>query len=47
MASLQHRVFRDRALFKIHSDFIQAAVRGAKAAIDGQLHPLNPADPDK
>ena len=47
VASLQHRVFRDRALFKAHSDFVQAAVRGGIAAVDGHLHPLNPAEADR
>ena len=45
--TLPQRVFKDRALFKVHSDFVHSAVKGAMAAVDGQLHPLNPADPDK
>ena len=47
MATIQQRIYRDRALFKIHSDFIQSAVKGAMGAIDGHLHPLNPADPTR
>ncbi len=30
--------------FQIHSDFVQASRRGAVAAIDGMLTPLNPGD---
>ena len=30
--------------FQIHSDFVQASTRGAVAAIDGMLTPLNPGD---
>ena len=40
-------MFRDRAFFRVHSDFIQAAARGAMAAVNGELHPLNPGDPDR
>ena len=45
--TIQQRMYRDRGLFKVHSDFIQSAVKGAMAAVDGQLHPLNPADPER
>ncbi len=47
MDTIQQRMYRDRGLFKVHSDFIQSAVKGAMAAVDGQLHPLNPADPER
>ena len=33
--------------FQIHSDFVQASTRGAMAAIDGMLTPLNPGDEPK
>lgn len=47
MDTLVQKLVKDRALFKVNSDFVQAAVRGAMAAVDGQLHPLNAADPEK
>lgn len=39
-----NKIFRERSLFKIHSDFVQASVRGAMAAVDGNLPTLNPGD---
>ena len=38
------KMCRDRARFKVHSDFVAASVRGAMAIIDGSVHTINPMD---
>ncbi|VDO97859.1 unnamed protein product [Heligmosomoides polygyrus] len=43
-ANLQERVTRDRSVFKIHGDFIGAAIKGAMAVVDGNVMAINPAD---
>nr|CDJ96573.1 CRE-CLU-1 protein [Haemonchus contortus] len=43
-ASLAERVTRDRSVFKIHGDFIGAAIKGAMAVVDGNVMAINPAD---
>jgi len=42
--AMDERVIRDRTLFKIHCDFVDSAVRGAKAVVDKCLLPINPID---
>ncbi|VDL67295.1 unnamed protein product, partial [Nippostrongylus brasiliensis] len=42
--SLPERVTRDRSIFKIHGDFIGAAIKGAIAVVDGNVMAINPAD---
>ncbi|XP_070700176.1 clustered mitochondria protein homolog [Pempheris klunzingeri] len=42
--SLQERLHRERNIFKINSDFVAAATRGAVAIIDGNVMPLNPGE---
>ncbi|KAK6026370.1 hypothetical protein OSTOST_07684, partial [Ostertagia ostertagi] len=43
-ATLSERVTRDRSVFKIHGDFIGAAIKGAMAVVDGNVMAINPAD---
>ena len=45
--SFIQKLFKDRTQFKIHTDFLQTAIKGSIAAVDGHLHPLNAADPKK
>ncbi|KHJ96938.1 hypothetical protein OESDEN_03094 [Oesophagostomum dentatum] len=42
--SLPERLTRDRSVFKIHGDFIGAAIKGAMAVVDGNVMAINPAD---
>ncbi|KAL6728113.1 hypothetical protein Aduo_009918 [Ancylostoma duodenale] len=42
--SLPERLTRDRSVFKIHGDFIGAAIKGAVAVVDGNVMAINPAD---
>ncbi|EFC43515.1 hypothetical protein NAEGRDRAFT_80039 [Naegleria gruberi] len=42
--AMDERLIRDRTLFKIHCDFVDAAVKGAKAVVDKSLSPINPTD---
>ncbi|KAJ1373937.1 hypothetical protein KIN20_036498 [Parelaphostrongylus tenuis] len=42
--SLSERLTRDRSVFKIHGDFINAAIKGAIAVIEGNVMAINPAD---
>ncbi|CAM6110974.1 unnamed protein product [Calypogeia fissa] len=45
--SLQDRIMRDRALYKVNCDFVDAATKGAKAVIGRCIPPINPTDPDR
>ena len=38
---------RERAIFKVHSDFVSAATRGAMAVIDGNVMAINPGEEAK
>ncbi|XP_061683095.1 clustered mitochondria protein homolog isoform X1 [Syngnathoides biaculeatus] len=42
--NLPERLLRERAIFKVHSDFAAAATRGAMAVIDGNVMAINPGD---
>ncbi|KAF0978773.1 hypothetical protein FDP41_001843 [Naegleria fowleri] len=42
--TMEDRLTRDRTLFKIHCDFVDAAVKGAKAVVEKYLSPINPID---
>ncbi|EPS67381.1 hypothetical protein M569_07392, partial [Genlisea aurea] len=45
-ASYQERVLRSRALYKVSSDFVDAATKGAIGVISRCIPPINPTDPD-
>uniref|UniRef100_T1ITX2 Clustered mitochondria protein homolog n=1 Tax=Strigamia maritima TaxID=126957 RepID=T1ITX2_STRMM len=45
--SLPDRLLRERAIFKVHSDFVAAAMRGAMAVIDGNVMAINPGEEAK
>ena len=38
---------RDRALFKVSCDFVDAAIKGAKGVINRCIPPINPTDPER
>ncbi|KAK7405463.1 hypothetical protein VNO78_06781 [Psophocarpus tetragonolobus] len=40
------RLMRDRALYKVASDFVDAAISGAVGVISGCIPPINPTDPE-
>jgi protein TIF31 len=42
--TIQERIIRDRAMYKVHCDFVEAAIDGAMAVISGSVPPLNPLD---
>ncbi|XP_065871824.1 clustered mitochondria protein isoform X2 [Euphorbia lathyris] len=42
----QERILRDRALYKVTSDFVDAAISGAIGVISRCIPPINPTDPD-
>ncbi|XP_033112149.1 clustered mitochondria protein homolog [Anneissia japonica] len=44
---LPERLLRERAIFKVHSDFVMAAARGAVAVIDGNVMAINPGEESK
>ncbi|KAG0449031.1 hypothetical protein HPP92_027514 [Vanilla planifolia] len=44
--SLQERILRDRALYKVTCDFVDAATKGAIGVINRCIPPINPNDPD-
>ncbi|XP_058118642.1 clustered mitochondria protein homolog [Anopheles ziemanni] len=46
-ATLPERLLRERAIFKVHSDFVTAATRGAMAVIDGNVMAINPGEDAK
>ncbi|CAB3380510.1 Hypothetical predicted protein [Cloeon dipterum] len=45
--NLPERLLRERAIFKVHSDFVAAATRGAMAVIDGNVMAINPGEEAK
>lgn len=45
--TLPERLVRERAIFKVHSDFVGAATRGAMAVIDGNVMAINPGEDTK
>lgn len=45
--TIQDRLLRERAIFKVHSDFVTAATRGAMAVIDGNVMAINPGEDPK
>ncbi|KAG2377485.1 hypothetical protein C9374_009396 [Naegleria lovaniensis] len=42
--TMEDRLTRDRTLFKIHCDFVDSAVKGARAVVEKYLLPINPID---
>ncbi|KAJ8565661.1 hypothetical protein K7X08_008237 [Anisodus acutangulus] len=42
----QERILRDRALYKVSSDFVDAAITGAIGVINRCIPPINPTDPE-
>lgn len=44
---LPERLLRERAVFKVHSDFVAAATRGAMAVVDGNVMAINPGESTK
>ncbi|CAB4298428.1 unnamed protein product [Prunus armeniaca] len=42
----QERILRDRALYKVTSDFVDAAMSGAIGVISRCIPPINPTDPE-
>ncbi|KAH9321375.1 hypothetical protein KI387_016014 [Taxus chinensis] len=45
--TIQDRILRDRALYKVSCDFVDAAVKGAKGVISRCIPPINPTDPER
>ncbi|XP_055923906.1 protein clueless [Eupeodes corollae] len=45
--TLPDRLLRERAIFKVHGDFVIAATRGAMAVIDGNVLAINPGEDPK
>lgn len=45
--TLPDRLIRERAIFKVNSDFVAAATRGAMAVIDGNVMAINPGEEAK
>ncbi|XP_042511663.1 clustered mitochondria protein [Macadamia integrifolia] len=45
-ATPQERILRDRALYKVTSDFVDAAISGAIGVINRCIPPINPTDPE-
>ncbi|XP_061337567.1 clustered mitochondria protein-like [Gastrolobium bilobum] len=44
--SPQERIVQHRALYKVTSDFVDAAINGAIGVISGCISPINPTDPE-
>lgn len=42
----QERILRDRALYKVTTDFVDAAISGAVGVINRCIPPINPTDPE-
>ncbi|KAL2596805.1 hypothetical protein AAZV13_11G124850 [Glycine max] len=46
LVHLLRRILRDRALYKVTSDFVDAAINGAIGVISGCIPPINLTDPE-
>ncbi|KAF2069696.1 hypothetical protein CYY_008982 [Polysphondylium violaceum] len=46
-STVQERIIRDRAFAKVNSDFVEAAIRGAKAVVGKSMQPINPMEPER
>ena len=44
--AIQCRILRDRALYKVTTDFVDAAISGAIGVISRCIPPINPTDPE-
>ncbi|GLT37055.1 hypothetical protein SLA2020_113930 [Shorea laevis] len=42
----QERILRDKALYKVTSEFVDAAISGAVEVINRRIPPINPTDPE-
>ncbi|TRZ02894.1 hypothetical protein DNTS_033260 [Danionella cerebrum] len=42
--NITERLIRDRAVFKVNSDFVATATQGAMAVLDGNVVPINPSE---
>ena len=47
VSTLQERISRQRAMRKIVSDFVEMAEKGARAVMQGNVPPINPADDEE
>jgi len=45
--TLQERILRDRTVYRVYYDFVEAATKGACAIVDGNIPPINPMDPKR
>ncbi|KAB7494599.1 Clustered mitochondria-like protein [Armadillidium nasatum] len=45
--SLPERLLRERAIFKVHSDFVSAATKGSVAVVEGNVMAINPGEDPK
>lgn len=45
--TLPDRLLRERAVFKVHADFVAAAARGAQLVVDGNVMAINPGEETK
>lgn len=45
--NIHENVVRDRTIFRVTSDFVSMAIKGAQAVVDGNIPPLNGADDRK
>ena len=45
--TLPERLVRERAMFKVHSDFVSAATRGAIAVVESNIMAINPGEDAK
>ena len=46
-ASLPDRILRDRTIYRVYADFVQASVKGACAIVQGNIPPINPGEPER
>jgi len=45
--NLPEKLIRERAMFKVHSDFVNAATRGAIAVVESNIMAINPGEDAK
>ncbi|EDV22641.1 uncharacterized protein TRIADDRAFT_28748, partial [Trichoplax adhaerens] len=45
--TIQEKIERDRTIFRVNTDFVAVATKGAIAVVDGNVVAMNPAEPER
>ena len=45
--TVQEKIERDRTIFRVNTDFVAVATKGAMAIVDGNVVAMNPTEPER